>query len=266
MAGRWMISGTPAFDRATGRFAGYRGVAERTLQAKAVPAYAEIPTSDPDSLRDLAHEIKTPLNAIIGFAEIISGQYLGPANYPYRERAAEIAVQAHLLLTAVEDLDFAAKLHSHTTSGHAQVHMGELVERVVPSLRQLADSRKVRLEVSWTARDFIAAVEPELAERLIFRMGTAMVESAGAGESLWLSVDNGKDECRVSMSRPKALQALSNQELFGSSGESLTQAFPLRLTRGLARIAGAQLIASESTLSLVFRSAPLGGEQHGVYF
>ena len=68
--------------------------------------------ADPDSLRELVHEIKTPLNAIIGFAEIIDGQYLGPADRRYRERAAEIVAQARLLLTAIDDLDFAAKVHS----------------------------------------------------------------------------------------------------------------------------------------------------------
>ena len=70
--------------------------------------------TDPDSLRELVHEIKTPLNAIIGFAEIIEGQYLGPADRGYRERAAEIVRQARLLLAAIDDLDFAAKVHSST--------------------------------------------------------------------------------------------------------------------------------------------------------
>ena len=45
---------------------------------------------DEDALRELIHELRTPLTAIIGFAEIIDGQYLGPAEHSYRERAAEI--------------------------------------------------------------------------------------------------------------------------------------------------------------------------------
>ena len=38
------------------------------------------------------------MNAIIGFAEIIDGQMLGPADRHYRTRAAEIVGQARLLL------------------------------------------------------------------------------------------------------------------------------------------------------------------------
>ena len=43
-----------------------------------------------DSLRQLIHELRTPLNAIVGFAELIDGQYMGPAAANYRVRAADI--------------------------------------------------------------------------------------------------------------------------------------------------------------------------------
>ena len=87
-AGSWKISGVPAFEPADGRFAGYRGVALREVPPAGTVAADAFPDvlADPDSLRELVHEIKTPLNAIIGFAEIIEGQYLGPADRGYRDR------------------------------------------------------------------------------------------------------------------------------------------------------------------------------------
>jgi len=262
--GAWMISGRPAFDPSTGRFAGYRGIAERNSQA---PDDAEVveAAADPDSLRDLAHEIRTPLNAIIGFAEIISGQYLGPAHHPYRERAAEIAVQAHLLLTAIEDLDFAAKLRSRTDQG-GRVHLGALAERVIPTLRGLAEARDVTIEASRTTRDLDVSVDPEMAERLVVRMCSTAIEASIAGERLQIFVDNGDEDCRISISRPRALLGLCEADLFGSAAKMQSHSFTLRLTRGLASIAGAQLIASESQLSLVFRRTPLGVERSGAYF
>ena len=88
----------PAFEPADGRFAGYRGIAPAGTCRRGAGATAAPLSADPDSLRELVHEIKTPLNAIIGFAEIIDGQFLGPADRHYRERAAEIVGQARMLL------------------------------------------------------------------------------------------------------------------------------------------------------------------------
>ena len=87
---------------------------------------------DAEALRETIHEIKTPLNAIIGFAEIIDGQYLGPAHRNYRLRAAEIVAQARTLLAAIEDLDFAARLQSRA-AGEGEV---ALLAEIIPQLAE----------------------------------------------------------------------------------------------------------------------------------
>jgi hypothetical protein len=249
ISGDWKISGVPAFDPADGRFAGYRGVALRETEAIGTIEPAADLLADPDSLRELVHEIKTPLNAIIGFAEIIEGQYLGPADRRYRERAHEIVHQARLLVTAIDDLDFAAKVHSSTRGIPQRVNVGELVERLAPALRGIAAERGVELDGSRPIRESSATVEPELADRLIFRMCSAVIEEAKSGERLRLWVDQARDHVRVAVTRPAGLQALSEEQLLGGGG--IEQGFSLRLVRGLARIAGAELVAREDSFSLV---------------
>ena len=252
LAGPWRISGIPAFEPSDGRFAGYRGVALRDMPAAEDPI--ELPNellADPDSLRELVHEIKTPLNAIIGFAEIIDGQYLGPADYRYRERAAEIVAQARILLTAIDDLDFAAKVHSSHGLEARRTNIGDLVERLTPSLREVASARESFVDASRTTRDLQAAVEPELAERLITRTCQAMIEQTEKGEHLRLTVDRAGEVIRVSISRPAALQGISDDDLFGMRAEAVRSSC-LRLVRGLARVAGADLSASASAITLSF--------------
>ena len=116
LEGEWRLSGIPAFSPVDGRFLGYRGIAPARQDEEdepLAPQPAQSPlASDAETLRETIHEIKTPLNAIIGFAEIIDGQYLGPAHRSYRHRAAEIVAQARILLAAIEDLDFAARLQT----------------------------------------------------------------------------------------------------------------------------------------------------------
>jgi signal transduction histidine kinase len=246
----------PAFEPNDGRFAGYRGIALRETAPAAAPETAEI-LADPDSLRELVHEIKTPLNAIIGFAEIIDGQFLGPADRRYRERAAGIVGQAQLLLSAIDDLDFAAKIHSSSGGAGHRVDLGDLLERIAGSLRELSEKRGVEIEVAKSSRTAFAAVEPELADRLIFRLCSSVIERADSGERLRLSLDQAVDQCSFSVSRPSTLRSLSDAQLFDpSSGENAASAaISLRLVRGLARIAGGDLITSRAGLTLVFPRA-----------
>ena len=252
VAGPWKISGVPAFDPADGRFRGYRGIALREQEEPQVEAETPEALADPDSLRELVHEIKTPLNAIIGFAEIIEGQYLGPADRRYRDRAQEIVRQARLLVTAIDDLDFAAKVHSSAAASHRRVNLGDLLERTMPALRELAANRQVELDPPKLTRDATAATEPELADRLIYRMCSALIEQAQAGERLRLTMDRSGERWRVSMTRPVRLS--SAEQLLAGEGD-FEQGFSLRLVQGLARIAGAELTAPKGLISLIFPRA-----------
>ena len=251
LSGEWRISGVPAFEATDGRFAGYRGVALREQEDGAPVEEGPEFLSDPDSLRELVHEVKTPLNAIIGFAEIIENQYLGPADRRYRERAQEIVREARLLLTAIDDLDFAAKVHSSTDGAQRRVNLGELIERVTPALQELAGSRGVKLDGLRTSREAAAATEPELADRLIFRMCSAVIEQARSGERLRLNLEPAGERWRVSITRPSRLSSLTEDQLLASDAD-FEQAFSLRLVRGLARIAGADMAAPRGAISLLF--------------
>jgi hypothetical protein len=257
VAGEWKISGVPAFEPGDGRFAGYRGIA---LRDATPPPRSTSPSeflADPDSLRELVHEIKTPLNAIIGFAEIIDAQLLGPADRRYRERAVEIVAQAQLLLAAIDDLDFAGKVHSSRVGAPSMVDHAELVQHAAVSLGALAASHGAQLEIARSERPCIAAVEPELADRLVARLVTALAAHAASNETLRLSLDRSGELCRVAIARPAALRGVSDAALFGSqapkTGDAAPgEAFALRLIRGLARIAGGDLIASPAGVALVF--------------
>jgi signal transduction histidine kinase len=262
LAGQWKISGIPAFEPTDGRFAGYRGVALRETPAPVEGEPAADILADPDSLRELVHEIKTPLTAIIGFAEIIEGQYLGPADHRYRQRAGEIVAQARMLLRAIDDLDFAAKIHSSAGAADRRTDLGPLVEQAAASLRQTAAEKDVRIEVAHPPASVIAAVEPELAERLLVRLGSALIDRTDAGERLRIVLDQAGVQCRLAVSRPAGLRNLTDAQLFdagagfteGADGK-LSVGFSLRLVRGLARIAGGDLATSAAEFTLLFPRA-----------
>ncbi len=251
VSGSWKISGVPAFDQADGRFRGYRGIALRELDKGGATEANAAGLPDPDSVRELVHEIKTPLNAIIGFAEIIEGQYLGPADRPYLDRAKEIVRQARSLLTAIDDVDFVAKVRSSPEVVLIRTNLTEIFERIRPALLELAEARSVRLDFPRTTPAATTLTEPELAERLVSRLCSSLIEHATGGERLRIGIERAGERLRVSMALPSTLAALSEEQLLedNSIGE---RGFSLRLVRRLARMAGADMAASERMVSISF--------------
>ena len=244
LAGAWKISGVPAFEPSDGRFAGYRGIALREINGGFDPGLnGQHPLlSDPNSLRELVHEIKTPLNAIIGFAEIIDSQLLGPADRQYRTRAAEIVAQAKLLLSAIDDLDFAAKLQADRNRPGSGTDLGMLLEQIAAAMRQGAPASAPYLDLSIETRKRRCALEPALAERLVTRFCDALSGAAVDGEQLVVHLDNRSGRCLLWVRPPPQLGA--------GDGDLASVSFGLRLVRGLARIAGGDLTITKARITL----------------
>ena len=277
-AGDWRISGIPFFDPASGSFLGYRGTARRPRPDEIARAAAEAApgvfgTQFPaDSLRQLIHELRTPLNAIIGFAEMIEGQYMGPAAAPYRGRAAAIMEQARGLLGAVDDLDTAARLESRRLElEESAVDAAALLWRLHESYARIAAQRGSRIDVQVAEGLPQARVEPATAERMFARMLAGTIGLAGEGEtiraSLGVEARGTKPLLCLSVDRPRSLAGLGEEALldpgYSPDGDwpgapALGLGFSLRLVRNLAEAVGGALAIEETRFAL---RLPAEGEQ-----
>lgn len=257
LAGEWSATGVPAFDPGNGRFLGYRGLARRIDGAPVVPSGAEPKETDLDGLREMVHEIKTPLNAIIGFAEIIDGQYLGPAHRRYRDRAAQIVGQARQLLEAVEDLDFAAKLRADRHRGGTGARLADLFPPIAEELRLCVERGGGLLDVDIDDERHRCALSPALAERLVRRLLLSLCQHVGVGEHFRITVSCAGSKALVMVARPLALDGLSENELVDPAFDpregheaAVGLGFALRLVRGLAKVAGGDLAIDDHRITL----------------
>ena len=261
-SGDWRISGLPFFDPATGAFQGYRGTARRPRPDEiARSALEDAPpgvfgTEFPaDSLRQLIHELRTPLNAILGFAEMIEGQYMGPAAMPYRGRAATIMEQARSLLGAVDDLDTAARIESRRLElGEGATDAVALLGRLHESYARVAAQRGAAIALRIADDLPLASVDPAAAERMFGRLLAATIGLAGEGETialtLGLTAEGAPPHLRLELGRPRAIAGLDERQLldpgYSPDGDwpgapALGLGFALRLVRNLAEAAGGSL-------------------------
>ncbi len=155
-----LVNGLPYYDDSDGQFMGFRGTAVQMPSRELYDAedseanqrllgLLEIALKRKDELENnrstdealleaksnenryklgpLAHELKTPLNAILGFSEIIRDQRVGTDLEQYSEYARLIHESGAHLLEVIEDL-----LELAETGGDKETHLA--TESVDPSL------------------------------------------------------------------------------------------------------------------------------------
>lgn len=263
-AGDWRLAGVPRFDHATGRFIGLAGAARRLRE----DAPAATGASAADALRQLVHELRTPVNAIAGFAELIGTELLGPVPPVYRDRARLIQGEAAGLTTAIDDLDTAARLESDALDLRTgTVDLAPVLADAVAALQPLAGERRAMLIAEASVAAAVAADDRAVA-RLIDRFLTAALAAAEPGERLTAQLVRKTRSVRLHLTRPRALTVGGDDALLatepagagqGGPGPLLGVGFTLRLVRDLAAALGGALVIAPDRLTLRLPAAVTAG-------
>jgi len=256
-AGDWLISAIPVFDPGNGRFTGYRGTARRPrVDERAEPVrIAAGPAMPADSLRQLVHELRTPTNAIAGFAEMIEAQMLGPVGDPYRDRAQVIRSQARELLGAIDDLDLAARIDSAALSlVPGTIALRPVLASIADDLAPLAELRGS--VIALPIADLSVSGDRRAVERLLARLLATLVSASGQGERIGVHMaPDGADTVAITIDRPQALADYPGDSVLDIDDEReditlLGTGFALRLARNLSRELGGALVIGRESLTL----------------
>ena len=254
VAGVWRVDAAPQFDRAGGRFTGYRGVLRRPSKAD---LGADPAADDPaDRLRQLLHELRTPINAIQGFAELIQQQLFGPTPHQYRSLAAGIAGDSAAILAGFEEIDLLVRLEtgqaSEAGSGNeadSTTDLAALIERLIGLIAPSLAPRDVRFEFDAAGQAQVALAEGT-AERLVWRLLATLAAATAPGEPIALELAASGEAVELWLALPAALAACDSAALFKVAAAHtgspfapglLGGGFALRLARAEARAAGGAL-------------------------
>ena len=267
-AGEWRFSALPWFDPATGQFRGYRANARRPLRNE-TPYGGPTAQDSGDSIRQLIHELRSPLNAISGFAQIISGQMFGPVSHGYRAMAEKIVADAASVQAIIDDLETAARSGSTpiVQPSNEVADMGSVVTQVEGDLAGLLADQRVDLSISRVGGPFLGLASDVNARRMVGRLLTALIDVSEPGAILvgqLVTESQHDDMLQLRIVRPATIRFATAADLldpgFSPEGEApgaavLSLGFSLRLVDSLARSAGGRLDIGHNALTLHLPSA-----------
>ena len=254
--GQWVVDAQPRFSGTSGRFHGYIGRFRRPVPVDAVPTPA---AREADRIRQLLHELRTPVNALQGFAEVIQQQLFGPAPNEYRALAANIAGDSARILAGFDELERLARLETGAMLlPEGECDLAALVERMVKQLQQVLSPRMAGFDLTPLpdAPVLVAMAEDE-AEALVWRLLATLASGCSAGEALGVELSSQHGVIRLTCDIPEHLMA--EDDVFaarakpssgGLSAGFFGAGFSLRLARAEARAAGGDLVNQDGRISL----------------
>ncbi len=260
VAGPWQVDAAPGFDPQTGRFTGFAGRMRRAEPAQTAAVPLATAESEGDRMRQLLHELRTPVSAIQGFAEVIQQQLFGPTPHEYRALAASIAADAARMLAGFEELERLARLES----GRQKLETGgcdfaEVLAATIDQLGHFTGARGSGFDLEKQSEGPLAvAIAREEADRLAWRLLATLAGAASPGEILKLRVMRRGEMAVLAMQLPASLgpeQDRLSGPVGGSSAHALSagvfgSSFSLRLASAEASAAGGKLQRHGETLEL----------------
>lgn len=253
IAGQWRIDASPRFDTANGRFTGYLGRMRRPTTEGETGAQNALsqPNSDGhDRMRQILHELRTPVNGVQGCAELMQQAMLGPIAHEYRALAATIAAEAARILAAFDEFDRLVKLDAGTLDiepGHADLTAS--VERTVAQLKAFTAPRGSGFSLDADNDTLPVPFDEGELDSLIWRILASLAGAAAPGEILRVKLRQRGGLATLSIRLPAQLAAQEG-DIAATVSEAGTGAlcvgafgtgFALRLAEAEARAAGGML-------------------------
>jgi signal transduction histidine kinase len=152
-------------------------------------------------LAAVSHELRSPLNAILGFADILMTEVDGPLSPEMREEVEQIRGSGKHLLALINDiLELSALESGQLTLNFAPVDLGEIASEVVREAKGLALGRPVavRFEINGVPGTVLARADPRRVRQVLTNLVGNAVKFTQQGQVL-VSVGNEGAMARVSV-------------------------------------------------------------------
>ena len=147
-------------------------------------------------LATMSHEFRTPLNAILGFADILSNQYLGPiGKSKYLEYATDIQDSGNYLLELVNDLlDLSTIEAGKQNLQKEPVSIEELIEDCSHIISEQAKLKNITFSANYSTWLPSIFGDPRSLKQILLNLFSNAVKFTPEGGDVTVSVLSENDE------------------------------------------------------------------------
>ena len=197
-------------------------VRERTRDLKEAMSLVKVASDAKSSfLASISHELRTPMNAIIGFSDVLAEEYVGPLNDKQREYVGDILDSAkHLLLLIDDILDISRIESGRMTIEPDMVRLSGLLEDSLIMVREKIGKHSItiRIEMEAQTSDIEIVADPRKLRQVLFNLISNAVKFTPDGGDIIIKTGfAGKDS--------KTIQIIVEDSGIGIAPEYLEKIF-----------------------------------------
>jgi signal transduction histidine kinase len=177
---------------------GRKGVEATDLPVARAPAPGPVHWTRSELLAHASHELRDPLNTIIGFAELMSAGKVGSISDDHKEYLGDIVNSSHHLLDVIDGLLDIARLASGSMEFcNVATDPGRVVAEVREVLDGLASSKRIRVD---------AEIDSALAGAVLDPSKLRDVLRSYLSNALKFTLDGGHVTMRVLRDGPQGIR------------------------------------------------------------
>lgn len=133
----------------------------------------------------ISHELRTPMNAVIGYTDLLADEMYGPVSALQRDHLGRVRASGQHLLGLIEDLLGYARVEAGEEVVRAEpVLLTELVERTLILVRPLAAKKGLRIRVEAPSEPVKLHTDSRKVSQILVNLLANGVKFSGAGEIL----------------------------------------------------------------------------------
>lgn len=210
-------------------------------------------------LATLSHELRTPMNAVLGYTDLIADEICGPVNPLQKDHLGRVRASGKHLLGLIEELlGFARVEAGEDIVRPERVRLSDVIEQSLVLVRPIATKKGVRIRVEGLAEDIELNTDPHKLRQILINVIANAVKFTEAGDVvLILRVDGVETDVIVHFEvtdTGRGIEAADHERVFAAFWQkdaSTTRTtggtgLGLSVARQLAQLLGGDVVLAKS--------------------